>query len=295
MAYINNLKIIGHTMLIDGEQYRKQLEKGLIESTRFICYSAFFTKPAADWLIKHRIPLASDRLLVRALPIDFVSGACSFDAIKKIISFGISIKMSSALHAKIFAFDKCIYAGSANLTAKGLALCVAHNQELGVRSVIEDEDLSLLDHLWSEAITIDSETLNKMEDFVDSFSKSHSDALTAPLIWPPEIASENRDMYCSDFPQSYTSDDFRWSTEKNLKQSKAYKWLENIVKEHGEVRFGFLSKQLHNAVYDDPIPYRKEIKNLLANLLSCVSALDKSTLEIIRPNHSQIVRMRQPN
>lgn len=135
-------------MLLNGEYFRKQLEQSIKESERFICYSAFFTQPAADWLSKFRVTLDTDRLLIRALPVDFAMGSCSFKAIKKILACEMPVRMSSALHAKIYAFDDCVYSGSANLTAKGLALCEDHNQELGVRSEIDEKDLSLLDHLW---------------------------------------------------------------------------------------------------------------------------------------------------
>lgn len=280
-------------MLLSGERFRTQLEKNLNKSRRFFCYSAFFTNPAAVWLEKKRIILDTDRLLIRALPVDFITGACSFEAIKKVLSRNMAVKMSSALHAKVYAFDDCVYAGSSNLTAKGLALCEDHNQELGVRSELNDQDLSLLDHLWSQASNINYEITEKMEDFVGQISHSSSDDATKPLTWPTDIISETRDLYCSDFPQTYPSNDFRWSTESALKQSLAYKWLSATVKKNGESRFGFLSYNLHNTIYDDPTPYRREIKTLLANLLSAVSDLDSNKLEIIRPNYTQVVRLRK--
>ena len=115
-------------MLIGGEAYRKQLEENLISSKRFVCYSAFFTQTAAQWLSKARNFVIEDRLLIRALPTDFSAGSCSFEAIRLVQKHGLIVKMSSALHAKIYAFDECVYAGSANLTAKGLALSEKHNQ-----------------------------------------------------------------------------------------------------------------------------------------------------------------------
>lgn len=279
-------------MLLDGDAFRLQLEGLLSLSKRFFCYSAFFTEPAANWLLDHRQVSNNDRLLVRGLPIDFHGGSCSFEAIKKVLYSGMPVKLSSALHAKIYTFDNCVYSGSANLTARGLALCENNNQELGVRSNLEQEDLALLDHLWSQSVTITSEILEKMEKFVDQLVTSDSKQTEIPICWPMEIVIENRDLYCSDFPQNYPTGDFRWQTQKELKQTAAYKWLYRNIRENGDMRFGFLSQDLHNKVFDDPAPYRREIKNLLANLLMIVSDLDKTDLEVVRPRHSQIVRLK---
>ena len=64
------------------------------------------------------------------------------------------------------------------------------------------------------------------------------------------------------------------------------------VKGHdGEIYFGELSSILHNTIVSDPKPYRKDVKLLLANLLSIVEELDMDELIIDRPSHSQRVRL----
>jgi hypothetical protein len=279
-------------MLIGGEAYRDLLEENLLSSRQFICYSAFFTEIAANWLLQKRKLSVSDRVLIRALPADFAAGACSFAAIRLVLKSGLHVKMSSALHAKIYAFDDCVFAGSANLTARGLALTENHNEELGIRSKLEEKDTVLLDHLWSQGTSLDEGTIGRMEEFLSASQETNDSINNLSLSWPSHIANENRDLYCSDFPQDYPSDDNRWSSESSLKGSPAYKWLRNVIKIEGAVRFGFLSSELHNVIYDDPAPYRREIKNLLSNLLEVIKDLDASELEVFRPNHSQVVRLR---
>ena len=279
-------------MLIGGEAYRDLLEENLLSSRQFICYSAFFTEIAADWLLQKRKFSLSDRLLIRALPADFAAGACSFAAIRLVLKSGLHVKMSSALHAKIYAFDDCVFAGSANLTARGLALTETHNEELGIRSKSEEKDTVLLDHLWSQGTSLDEDAIGRMEEFLNAWQEKNDSINNLSLSWPSHIANENRDLYCSDFPQDYPSDDNRWSSESSLKGSPAYKWLRNVIKIEGAVRFGFLSSELHNVIYDDPAPYRREIKNLLSNLLEVIKDLDANELEVFRPNHSQVVRLR---
>tara|TARA_B100000767_G_C19763885_1_gene536506 strand:- start:1344 stop:2180 length:837 start_codon:yes stop_codon:yes gene_type:complete len=278
-------------MLLGTNQLRVELEESLEKSERFLCYSAFFTKPAAEWLLKHREFTINDCLLVRALPEDFISGSCSFDALKLMLRQNINVRMSTALHAKIYAFDDCVYAGSANLTARGLALVDQHNQEIGLKGSISSNDLELLENLWSQAETITDTKLKMMEEFCHQhkIKKSLPDM---SLIWPKEILNEVRDIYCSDFPQDYPTAEIRFQTETSLQGSLAYNWLKNAIIDNGSMSFGALSALLHDDIYDDPSPYRRDIKTLLANLLSIVITLDTHTLEIIRPRHSQVVKLR---
>ena len=278
-------------MLLGTNQLSVELEESLEKSERFLCYSAFFTKPAAEWLLKHREFTINDCLLVRALPEDFISGSCSFDALKLMLRQNINVRMSTALHAKIYAFDDCVYAGSANLTARGLALVDQHNQEIGLKGSISSNDLELLENLWSQAETITDTKLKMMEEFCHQhkIKKSLPDM---SLIWPKEIFNEVRDIYCSDFPQDYPTAEIRFQTETSLQGSLAYNWLKNAIIDNGSMSFGALSALLHDDIYDDPSPYRRDIKTLLANLLSIVITLDTHTLEIIRPRHSQVVKLR---
>ena len=153
-------------MLLPGARYRQQLEDEVRSSQRGYFYSAFFTIDGAKWLSSNRKLVNDDRLVVRALPADFIAGACSFDAIRYVRQNGLSVRMSSALHAKVYAFDKTVFAGSANLTAKGLALAEDSNLELGVKADVSTNDIHLLDHLWTQAVVLDSETLARMEKYI---------------------------------------------------------------------------------------------------------------------------------
>ena len=54
--------------------------------------------------------------------------------------------------------------------------------------------------------------------------------------------------------------------------------------------FGAISSELHNALINDPKPYRKEVKDLLSNTLFWIQDLEIDALVIDTPNHSQRVR-----
>jgi len=280
-------------MLLDSSEFRLHLESQLSKSSRCFFYSAFFTEPAAEWFITHRAFEKDDRLLIRARPADFLSGACAINAIDKVLRAGLTVKMSTALHAKIYAFDDHIYSGSANLTAKGLALINNHNDELGTSSIFHQRDLTLLNNLWGQAVQINDVILEKMKKFLYDKLTTNEVISSAQLIWPNDIENEKRDIYCSDFPQDYPSDDLRWKSERSLRQTLSYRWLTEALVDKREISFGNLTKKLHDEIYDDPTPYRREIKSLLSNLLSAVIDLDKTSLEVIQPNYRQVLRMRK--
>ena len=90
----------------------------------------------------------------------------------------------------------------------------------------------------------------------------------------------------------YTGDEvalkeaFRWSN--------AYLWLLNILKENnGCLYFGPITEKLHNSLVSDPKPYRKDVKQLLSNLLTMIEELDMDEIVIDKPNYSQRVRLRE--
>lgn len=77
---------------------------------------------------------------------------------------------------------------------------------------------------------------------------------------------------------------FRWSN--------AYLWLlETLKKNGGCMYFGALSEKLHNALVSDPKPYRRDVKQMLTNLLSLCNQLGMEEIVIDRPNYSQRVKL----
>ena len=134
---------------------------------------------------------------------------------------------------------------------------------------------------------------------------------TANMSWPKEIM----DMFVPDYSLLFT-EDFPLcqhpaeATEEDLVflnlppeasmetiktafcSSKSFLWLCNLVREHEyqEMYFGAISASLHNVLLNEPKPYRKDVKQLLSNLLSWINDLDISAVKVDRPNYSQRVR-----
>jgi hypothetical protein len=70
-------------------------------------------------------------------------------------------------------------------------------------------------------------------------------------------------------------------------------WLYNYVSSCPDKTsyFGGVTAALHNTLVNDPKPYRKEVKDLLANTLGWIQALNIEDVTIDIPNYSQRIRV----
>lgn len=278
-------------MLINALQLRDKLALQLGRSDRCWVYSAFLTESGAEFLINNSATRNDARVLVRCSVADVLTGACSLSALAELMKFGFQIKLSSALHVKLYMFQDVFYVGSSNLTGKGLALLSHSNDELSTEGHVDSTVVSIAENLWAQGVELSSEKLKQMNEFIatDDLLNSAQD-----LDWPSEIFVENRDLYCSDFPLTLPTEDPRFSSVAQFKASMSYKWLVRTLQASDcEASFGFLSSKLHDDVFDEPGPYRSEIKELLSNLLVVISCLDVPELSVIRPRHRQVVVLNQ--
>ena len=79
---------------------------------------------------------------------------------------------------------------------------------------------------------------------------------------------------------------FRWSN--------AYLWLLTTLRENeGCLYFGALAERLHNSLVSDPKPFRRDVKVMLANLLTLIEELNMEEIVIDRPNYSQRIQLKQ--
>ncbi len=277
-------------MLLPTAELKSRLKQQFSDSRRCWIYSAFVSQPGIDFVLGHRREFSSDRLLVRCDLKDVVTGACSLAALKSALDAGFEVRLSSALHVKLYLFDEKLFVGSANLTGKGLALVGYCNDELSTEGKPTARDTEIAENLWSQGTVVNHARLIAMQEFIEQVDTVSGNSLT---FWPESIFVEERDLYCSDFPQNTTADSFRWRDIEKLKASPAYKWLMHSVEENGgSASFGWLSQKLHRDVYDDPAPYRRNIKELLTNLIDLVVAFQPDEVFVEKPNVSSVVFLR---
>ena len=275
--------------------------------------SAFCKTPAIQFIDNSvRNTLKSKKLLVRFLMSDILAGVTDFDLYDYCKDNGWSLYVRFDLHAKTYIFDRkrCIL-GSANLTNKGLGLSFHGNCELSCFVDIDESDLKKIDSLFENAILMTDELHEQMKLNLEDVPKLSANAYSHKWerkiedLFIPKIDTlftyDFPTTKCPDFddlesfsfmscPQQFSSIEviknaFRWS--------KAFMWLYDYLNNcpNRTSYFGEISASLHNALINDPKPYRKDVKTLLANTLAWIEYLKITEIIIDVPNHSQRLRV----
>lgn len=303
--------------LISNSELTLQLEELLPSCNDLTIISAFITQPATRWLsqlISNNKP--NVQLIGRFTPTDFAKGASDLNALRDCINNGYQVKALVNLHAKIYQIDHdTIYNGSANLTGKGLALVNNGNLESCSRVNACEQSKAFINKIVESATDLTLNMLDKMQIFLEQFDAA--DETELPAVWPEEILPQTSELFVSDFPLSkpgtslneyqlnpslpfaqieHAKDDFAL-TSTLFKQTKAYLWLKKQITENQSERdlgFGQISRLLHDALADDPGPYRQEIKDLQANLYSYLKLYASDEVEVYMPGRrSEVLRIKR--
>lgn len=247
------------------------------------------------------------RIMIRFRLDDLLKKSTDFDVLKYCLDTEWQVFLHFNLHAKTYVVDdKRVIVGSANLTGRGLTGDNG-NSEIATLSEIEEKDLKKIEAMFNEAIPVDEVILGKLKD---QYENIKGDESSDNLQWSSEIIDMFDHKVNSLFsyelpnkPEFGESDyidflDIDGSVESKiikdcLRKSKVYNWLINEVKKNnGEIYFGNLSAALHDALVEDPKPYRKDVKVLLSNLLSLIEQWNMEEIIIDRPNYSQRIRLK---
>ncbi|MFY8349120.1 hypothetical protein AAEU29_01005 [Pseudoalteromonas sp. SSM20] len=297
--------------LLSSNELTYEMERLLPVSATVNLISAFVTLPAVDWVLTHLQPQTTICVVGRLTPKDFIDGASDINAIRSCLQNGIKVKALANLHAKIYQFDDVIFHGSANLTGKGLALVENHNVESSSKLENCVQSNAFIQKIVNSAIELNLATLDKMQSFINEKTSSTE----KPLEWPVEILAPTSELFVSDFPlgspsefvheyllnnsltfaQIESQEDFELQ-QALFKNSKVYQWLkQQIINNRSErdLGFGAVSKLIHDALADDPAPYRQEIKTLQANLYSYLKKYASDEIEIYMPGRrSEVLRFK---
>jgi hypothetical protein len=245
------------------------------------------------------------KLLVRFRKEDIVYGSTDLHLYEYCQQNGWDLYINFDLHSKIFVFDKTDFIiGSANVTLAGLGLSKKSNIETVCSGSLTLEEMGKIDRFYLESRTLDQELLMKMRgqlqektflkdkdlwsrDITDNNKKSPEQLWVSEMIFslsPNDMNSKDRVLLGVTVNEigniSFIKEKFR--------ESKCFRWLLGAIKE--EIYFGELTKKLHEALIDNPSPYRKEVKQLLSNLLNWVNELKIEEISIDKPNVSQRIK-----
>ncbi|WP_318470826.1 phospholipase D-like domain-containing protein [Photobacterium leiognathi] len=305
--------------LISNAELKSELEAILPRCNTLTIVSAFMTQPATRWLSS----LISDnkpkvQLVGRFSPLDFIKGSSDLNALRDCISRGYTVKALTNLHAKIYQIDEdTIFNGSANLTGKGLALVDVSNLEACTKVQSCESSKSFISKIVDSAYELSAETINEMESYISEIEKTDNSELQ--MTWPEHVLPQSKELFVSDFPLVKPGDFAREyklnpslqfaqienaREDKKLasmlfKQSKAYRWLKSQAcnkLSNRDLGFGQISRLLHDALADDPAPYRQKVKSLQENLYFYIKLYAEDELEIYIPGRrSEVIRLIKGN
>ena len=248
------------------------------------------------------------RLLVRFRMDDILKGSTDFSIVECGMKAGWQVYIRFDLHAKTYIVDnKRGLVGSANATNSGLGISKNGNMEMAALVDIEPKDIEKINKLFDDAILMNGALLRELKTQIDAVGvnekkESHSwDAPITAMFNPhidtlfsyelPEDFSLRNGEYFSFLDEKYDGDIEKF--KESFRWSNAYLWLLTALKENGGcLYFGALTEKLHNTLISDPKPYRRDVKQMLANLLSLIDKLNMEEIVIDRPNYSQRVSLK---
>ena len=229
---------------------------------------------------------------------------------------GWSFELIENLHAKFYLMDnKDLINGSANLTSAGLGLLPISNKEFGFYIKTTNEDLKNINIFLEDSTKVTEEMYNEYKTW---FEKHKSIEIQKLPSLPDKLKNlkekQLTKIWVSDFPwtnpnylinhKENSSEDivhdinlfniinknnFEKELEDNFIQSDIFRWLKKQIqkKDNKTFFFGELSELIHNSLFDDPRPYRKEVKQLQKNLLDFIKFFKIDGFEFDRPNYSE--------
>ncbi len=302
-------------MVLSTHQFKFALIEKLNASTqKVIIFSAFLKEDAVRWILD-RTKAGNITIVTRWLPYDIVTGASDLSCYRICRDLGVNFGISSGLHGKVYYIDNHVLLGSSNATARGLALTKDYNDEFGTSYIASKTDDNNITNYMRSVTWVDDKLYSLIEsdvlrmppvrDVTQGWSEQVQLELEKPnnYIWVHELPfnepSELQENYKID--SSSIDHDFEllgidkgnFSVQQAIdafRNSQAFSWCYNIVRESGALSFGEFTAKLHNAVLDDPTPYRREIKEL-TKVLFAWAKLYPSVFEIQRPTYREVIKL----
>ena len=301
-------------MILDENQTRVALEKALADSQKkLIIFSAFIKSKAFEWLVPQVIEKHLNvKIMVRWDINDLLSGVSDLSIYERCKELNWEFRVNTALHSKLYLIDSSIgYLGSNNLTGAGLGLNTNNNIEFSTEIRPNMGDLQKIDKYLNSSTLMNDELYEEIKQFVED-NKTTKERIKWPDLIMEKLKTNTDYLWVDNFPlsnplQNNFSEEFHkdekifanisFDDKEALKDafmsSHVTQWIMKHLNEQEEkvLFFGSLSALIHNSLLNDPKPYRKEIKDLIANFFAWVKYLDLKELIVEQPNHSQCLKL----
>lgn len=318
--------------IIDAEEAWARMQ-ALVASLRgadLLVISAYLTVDGLRGLLGNLCPSNRVSILVRWQPNDLVAGASDLASYDFAAERKWDFFASQSLHAKAFVLgETAIFIGSANLTRNGFGLGASHgNTEVLTQVSATNENIKLLRRMFNAGIRIDAPLAEAIAAWLSQHPHDAHIGVDADLAWPlitkagtlrentpttltvsecfmSDGAWAHSPAQCAALGEAQRHD---WSLLGNfdmtssahlaqaMHQTKIFQWLEGqlTARSDNTLYFGAISSALHEALIDDPRPYRSDVKTLVIHLLAWIKRIPECGIEIDRPNHSERIRLATP-
>ena len=301
-------------MILDENQTRVALEKALADSQKkLIIFSAFIKSRAFEWLVPQVIEKHLNVKIIARWDInDLLSGVSDLSIYERCKELNWEFRVNTALHSKLYLIDSSIgYLGSNNLTGAGLGLNTNNNIEFSTEIRPNMGDLQKIDKYLNSSTLMNDELYEEIKQFVED-NKTTKERIKWPDSIMDKLKTNTDYLWVDNFPLSNPlQDNFSEEFHRDEKifanialddkealkdafmSSHVTQWIMKHLNEQEEkvLFFGSLSALIHNSLLNDPKPYRKEIKDLIANFFAWVQYLDLKELIVEQPNHSQCLKL----
>lgn len=288
------------------------IKNGFIHAkAEIIIISAFTTSDATSYLLKDIAEEVKVTLVTRWRKYDIVSGSSDLEVAQILYDKGGRVFRNPRLHAKIYMIDKeKLLFGSANMTSRGLAIgsIISNIECLSELEDVTPDDIFFVNSLINSSDIVDQAFIDELQEQIEQlefpdWDESRIQEISSkpkgifvndfPFCEYPELLMENEDsingkhdIKLFNLPARDLNMDI---LRVNFENANVVRWLKASIID--KVSFGELSAIIHNALLDDPKPYRKEIKELEINLLNWISILlsDKFKIYVPPGRYSQII------
>lgn len=284
------------TPLLNQSNYKLEVEKAVSEAeSEIIIISAFIKINGLEWIRRFVRQDVNVKILCRWSELDLLQKSSDLEIYKFCKSHNWDFSVIHNLHAKVICIDrKTLFLGSNNLTNRGMCLFGNSNEEVGIKTEVQQNELTVIDNLINKSKLINDEIYNLYLNWLmmnkDKFKMINFDNKIKKIInidldnlWVKDFPSTNFKFFKDNFNKdlevihqtkealNIVDEDFDMNKlELCIIKSKIFLWIKNAMtlQKKDYFFFGELSHLIHNELRDDPTPYRKTIKDFQANLYS---------------------------
>jgi len=309
--------------LLTTSRYREYLFDAVREANASIWLtSAYITLPGIEPILDL---LGSNSMHVRVLARwdsrDLVSGASDLEVYETVSARGFEFFINQRFHGKCVLIDDAwLFVGSANLTASGLQLGIQGNLEYGTMMEPSEADRATIRDLFADSVRVTPALYLDIKSFIVPLLASSE---RRDIVFPAYIMEQLqrsvvglwvRELPWTEVPQSFSQDDPDARHDLMLlnavlgasptieelgalfETTRCCRWLTSQLRTHGgQLYFGEATELLHNALLEDPKPYRKDVKILLRNLFGWSAFALPHRFVVDAPRYSQRISLAEPS